>query len=233
VYRRFEREIWRAILVIAGIVLAAGASSRMGQPKAALTLGQSGETVVARVVRTLLDGGVPKVAVVAGAHIDAVRAAMPALEARARLIEHQGWRHGQLSSLLAGLDAIDDPLLEAALVTLVDVPLVRASTVAEIIAAWRRTHAPIVRPADASTALSASPQASGPALEASAERHGHPVIFDRSVFGDLRGADRNTGAKAVFTIHRARIVNVSIDDPGAFEDIDTPEDYERVVSRES
>src|SRR5688500_1372803 len=106
--------------MISEIVLAAGASSRMGQAKAALRLGQSGETVVARVVRTLLDVGVPRLVVVAGAHRDAVRAAMPALEPRAQVIEHPGGERGQLSSLLAGLDAIDEPLLEAALVTLVD-----------------------------------------------------------------------------------------------------------------
>lgn len=196
--------------MISAIVLAAGASSRMGQAKAALPLGHTGETVVARVVRTLLDGGVPDVVVVAGAHIDAVRAAMPANQRRARVIEHPGWEQGQLSSLLAGLKAIDDPLLEAALVTLVDVPLVRPSTVAEVIAAWRRTRAPIVRPADG-------------------QRHGHPVMFDRSIFADLRAADPNTGAKAVFAIHRDRIVNVEVNDAGAFEDVDTPEDYKKVL----
>ncbi|HEX6164316.1 MAG TPA: nucleotidyltransferase family protein [Vicinamibacterales bacterium] len=196
--------------MISAIVLAAGASTRMGQAKAALPIGQTGETVVARVVRTLLAGGVPNVSVVAGAHIDAVRAAMPSHEARARVIEHPGWQQGQLSSLLAGLDAIDDPLLEAALVTLVDVPLVKSSTVAEVIAAWRRTRAPIVRPANGS-------------------RHGHPVMFDRSIFGDLRSADPNIGAKAVFAIHRDRILNVEVDDPGAFEDIDTPDDYGKVL----
>ncbi len=196
--------------MISAIVLAAGASSRMGQAKAALPLGRTGETVVARVVRTLLDGGVPDVVVVAGAHIDAVRAAMPVNERRARVIEHPGWEQGQLSSLLAGLKAIDDALLEAALVTLVDVPLVRPSTVAEVIAVWRRTRAPIVRPADG-------------------QRHGHPVMFDRSIFADLRAADPNTGAKAVFAIHRDRIVNVEVNDAGAFEDVDTPEDYKKVL----
>jgi molybdenum cofactor cytidylyltransferase len=205
--------------MISGIILAAGASSRMGQAKAALPLGRTGETVLARIVRTLLEGGVPNLVVVAGAHIDAVRAALPTFaEAtvgrpgtpRARVIEHPGWQRGQLSSLLAGLDAIDDPLLEAALVTLVDVPLVRPSTVADVIAAWRRTRAPIVRPAGG-------------------QRHGHPVVFDRSMFGDLRAADPDTGAKAVFAIHRDRIVNVQVQDAGAFEDIDTPEDYQRVL----
>ena len=150
--------------MISAIVLAAGASSRMGQAKAALPLGRTGETVVARVVRTLLDGGVPDVVVVAGAHIDAVRAAMP----------------------------------------------VRPSTVAEVIAVWRRTRAPIVRRADG-------------------QRHGHPVMFDRSIFADLRAADPNTGAKAVFAIHRDRIVNVEVNDAGAFEDVDTPEDYKKVL----
>jgi molybdenum cofactor cytidylyltransferase len=196
--------------MISAVVLAAGASSRMGQAKAALPFGQTGETVVSRVVRTLLEGGAPNVVVVAGAHIDAVRGAMPVNESRARVIEHPGWQSGQLSSLLAGLDAIDDPLLEAALVTLVDVPLVRSSTVAEVIAAWRRTRAPIVRPADG-------------------DRHGHPVMFDRSIFEDLRAADPNIGAKAVFALHRDRIVNVPVEDAGAFEDIDTPGDYRRVL----
>ena len=60
-------------LMIRGIVLAAGASTRMGQAKAALPLGQTGETVVVRVVRTLLAAAFPSVIVVAGAHIDAVR----------------------------------------------------------------------------------------------------------------------------------------------------------------
>ena len=94
--------------------------------------------------------------------------------------------------------------------TLVDVPLVRPSTVAEVITAWRRTRAPIVRPA-------------------SGELHGHPVMFDRSIFADLRAADPNTGAKAVFAIHRDRIVNVEVKDAGAFEDIDTPADYRKVL----
>ena len=197
--------------MISGIVLAAGASSRMGQPKAALPFGQTGETVLSRIVSTILAGGVPQVVVVGGAHIDAVRNAMPPREPRARVIEHAGWKQGQLSSLLAGLAAIDDQLLlEAVVVTPVDVPLVSASTVAAVIAAWRRTRAPIVRPVDGN-------------------RHGHPVIFDRSIFEDLRSADPAIGAKAVFAAHRDRVLNVEVNDAGAFEDIDTPEDYQRLL----
>lgn len=197
--------------MIYAIVLAAGASSRMGQPKAGLPFGQTGETVLSRIVSTILIGGAPQVVVVGGAHIDAVRRAMPSHEPRARVVEHAGWQQGQLSSLLAGLAAIDDQLLlEAVLVTPVDVPLVSASTVAAVIAAWRRTRAPIVRPVDG-------------------DRHGHPVIFDRSIFEDLRSADPAVGAKAVFAAHRDRVLNVEVNDAGAFEDIDTPEDYRRLI----
>ncbi len=203
--------------MIKAIVLAAGASSRMGQAKAALPLGTTGETVLARVVRTLLAAGLPSVAVVAGAHLDAVRAAMPAREPRAHLVEHPGWAEGQLSSLLAGLGAVDSPQLEAVLVTLVDVPLVRPDSVAAIVQAWRQTRAPIVRPVDLSTALSPGGQ-----------RHGHPVVFDRSVFDDLRRADRAIGAKAVFALHEARRLDVPITDEGAFRDIDTPADYRAI-----
>ena len=66
---------------------------------------------------------------------------------------------------------------------------------------------------------------------ASGTRHGHPVIFDRSVFDDLRAADLNVGAKAVFAIHRAHVLDVEVQDPGAFQDLDTPEDYARVRPR--
>ena len=196
--------------MIAALVLAAGASTRMGQPKAALPLGSGGRTVLSASVVTLLDAGLPSVVVVAGAHAGAVRAAWPSRDPRVRIIDHAGWAQGQLSSLVAGLDAVDDPRLEAILVTLVDVPLVTSATVRAVVAAWRKTRAPIVRPVD------------GPL-------HGHPVIFDRSVFVELRAADPAVGAKAVFAAHLAEILDVPVSDAGAFQDLDTPEDYRRVL----
>ena len=195
--------------MIRGLILAAGASTRMGRPKAALPLG-GGDTVLSRGVRTLLAAGVPEVAVVVGAAADEVRSALRTRHHRVRVVENRDWQSGQLSSLLAGLDALDDPSLEALLVTLVDVPLVSAETVRLIMRRWRETGAPIVRPA-------------------SGDRHGHPVIFDRSVFDALRRADRAVGAKAVVQAQADEIVNVPVDDDGAFVDLDTPEDYRRWV----
>jgi molybdenum cofactor cytidylyltransferase len=198
--------------MIAAIVLAAGASSRMGRPKAALPLGSGGGTVLSTAVNTLLIAGLPSITVVAGAHAEAVRAAWPTPHPRVRIIDHPGWAEGQLSSLVAGLTAVEDPELEAVVVTLVDVPLVSAATIRAVVAGWQNTRAPIVRPVDG-------------------KLHGHPVIFDRSVFEELRSADPAVGAKAVFAAHLAEIVDVPVSDPGAFEDLDTPEDYQRVLDR--
>jgi molybdenum cofactor cytidylyltransferase len=180
----------------------------MGTPKAALPLGD--RTVLSAGVDALLNGGLSDVTIVAGAHPDAVRAASSSHADRVQIVEHKGWEQGQLSSLLAGLDAIWSPELEAMAVLLVDVPLVRPETIRTVIDAWRTTGAPIVRPV-------------------CGDRHGHPVVFDASVFEDLRRADPRTGAKAVFAAHRGRVLDVPVDDPWACEDLDTPEDYQRFL----
>jgi molybdenum cofactor cytidylyltransferase len=197
--------------VIAGIVLAAGASSRMGQPKAALRLGRPGQTVLSRGVASLLAAGVPDVVVIAGAHPHAVRAALVGSDPGVRVIDHPGWRDGQLSSILCGLDAVDVPRLEAVLITLVDVPLVRPETTRALIEAWRKHGAPIVRPARG-------------------EEHGHPVLFDRRVFEELRRADPARGAKPVVHAHGHELINLPVSDEGAFLDLDTPDDYRRVLA---
>jgi molybdenum cofactor cytidylyltransferase len=197
--------------VIAGIVLAAGASSRMGQPKAALRLGPGGQTVLSRGVASLLDAGVPNVVVVAGAHPQAVRDALVVTDPRVRVIDHPGWREGQLSSILCGLDAVDAPRLEAVLITLVDVPLVSPDTTRALIRAWRDVGAPIVRPARG-------------------EEHGHPVLFDRRLFVELRRADPARGAKPVVYAHAHELVNLPVSDEGAFLDLDTPDDYRRALA---
>jgi molybdenum cofactor cytidylyltransferase len=97
-------------------------------------------------------------------------------------------------------------------VTLVDVPLLAVSTITAVVRAWERTHAPIVRP-----------EMNG--------RRGHPVIFDRAVFEELRQAPLAIGARAVVSAHYPEIVNVPVDDPGCILDIDTPEDYRAVTTR--
>ncbi len=195
--------------MIPGIVLAGGKSSRMGRPKALLPISPSRETFLERVSRTLLEGGAHEVLVVVGADAGVIRAEAREMQ-RVRIVDNPGFEQGQLTSLLAGLQHIDETAVSGALVTLIDVPLVSAETVHLLIAAHRDTRAPIVRPV-------------------SKGRHGHPVIFHRRLFDALRHADPAQGAKAVVHANQASIVEVPVDDEGAFIDIDTREDYERWI----
>jgi CTP:molybdopterin cytidylyltransferase MocA len=197
--------------MIPAIVLAAGKSSRMGRPKALLPIGSSGDTFLTRILRVLRDGGIERAVVVIGGDADAVRATLPPGDDFLSIVDNPNYERGQLSSLLVGLGAAEDEDVEAVMVTLVDLPLISAATVRAVIGAYRRSSdAPLVRPRRG-------------------DRHGHPVIFGRRMFRELREADPSTGAKPVVHAHAAAEVNVDVADDGAFTDIDTPEDYERFI----
>lgn len=172
----------------------------------------AGETFLSRIIRTLREGGADDVIVVAGHDADAIRKAVEREQLAARIVENADYAQGQLSSLMAAIEAVDRPGVLGLLVTLVDVPLVSSMTVRAVLEAYRRTGAPIVRPARH-------------------RQHGHPVLFDRSLFAELRRADAAVGAKAVLRARQADIVDVAVDDEGAFLDIDTPEEYARIAAR--
>lgn len=196
--------------VLTAIVLAAGDSTRMGRPKALLATG-AGRPFVAAVVRAFSEAGVHDVVIVTGRDHDRV---IEALELdrppiAPRVVRNPDPSRGQLSSLWTGMDSLP-PGAEAMLVTLVDVPLVPAGVIARVVEEWRRTRAPIVRPA-------------------MGERHGHPVLFDRALFGELRAAPLDTGAKTVVRAHEHEIVNVPVTDERALVDVDTPADYEALL----
>ena len=187
----------------------------MGRTKALLPLGSSGETFLQRIVRVLRDGGADAVVVVIGGDGAAVRASLPRDDAQISAVENPRYEDGQLSSLLVGLAAVERRYdnVEAVMMTLVDLPLISEATVRAVREAFlANPGAPLVRPRRGG-------------------RYGHPVIFNRSIFGELRRADPSKGAKPVVHAHAAEEVNVDVDDEGAFIDIDTPEDYERFIAR--
>ena len=181
----------------------------MGSPKALLR-DFDGRPFVGRIVSTLLAAGLDDVVVVTGSQHEAIAAAlaMDGLSERVRLARNPDPSRGQLSSIWTGLDARSAGT-EGLLLTLVDVPLLATSTVCAVVDAWRRTRAPIVRPI-----------VDG--------RRGHPVIFDREVFDELRAAPLDAGARAVVRAHWHDAVDVPVDDRDCLIDVDTPADYERL-----
>ncbi len=196
--------------MIPGVILAAGASSRIGRPKALLPTGVEGETFLSRLVETFWAGGVEDVVVVASTQSGDIERALAGVSRAPRVVDNPHPERGQLSSVRVALAAIDKPGVSGMLLTLVDVPFVSPSTVRIVLETFLRTGASIVRPASGDT-------------------HGHPVLFGRPLFDELRQASDAAGAKTVVRAHAADIVNVPVDDQGAFTDVDTREDYERIV----
>ena len=196
--------------MVPAIILSAGASSRMGRPKALLPIAADGTTFLEHLVRTLGAAGVDDVIVVVGYDADLVWGIIEGTGLAVRTAVNRDPSRGQLSSLIAALEIADRPGVQAVLVAPVDQPMVAAETVRRLLDVYQRTRAPIVRPAREG-------------------RHGHPVIFDRSLFDELRRADPSAGAREVINRHRPDAVDVAVDDEGAFVDIDTPEAYERVM----
>jgi molybdenum cofactor cytidylyltransferase len=191
--------------VIPAVVLAAGKSTRMGQSKAMLAIGP-GETFLTRIVRTFQHAEVDDVVIVLGHDPESTRESVLRRGLSPRFVLNPHYESGQLSSLLAGLNAIDRPGVAAMLLTLVDVPLVSPATVRAVVARYHATRAPIVRPVQGAL-------------------HGHPVLVDRSLFGLIRAADPAMGAKPIVRAHATAAGDIAVDDEGAFIDIDTPEEY--------
>ena len=196
--------------MLEAIVLAGGASTRMGSPKALLAT-PSGETFLSRIVSTLHACGFAGVTVVTGDHHQAiVDAGADSTGDVVRFVRNPDPTRGQLSSLLAGMDAVIGPATDGLLVSLVDIPLVSVETVQAVLEVWHRTRAPIVRPAVGSA-------------------HGHPVIFDAATFAALRAAPLARGAKSVIAACGDRVENVQVSDRGCLVDIDTPAEYANLV----
>jgi molybdenum cofactor cytidylyltransferase len=202
--------------VIPGVILAAGLSSRMGRSKALLPTSAGGPTFVRQLSRSLLEGGVADVLVVARPEDTALRAEVESLGTGVRLVFNAHADRGQLSSLIAGLNAADHPGVHGVLMTPVDMPFVKPGTVRELLTAFASRHALLLRATYRG-------------------RHGHPIIFGRGIFDEVRHADPEVGAKAVVQAysraHADEPIDFEVDDPGILHDIDNPDDYARVINQ--
>ncbi len=193
--------------MVAAIVLAAGGSSRMGRPKALLPLGPG--TVLSTVIGRVLASGIERLVLVLGHEAEAVRAGARLPEdPRLLVVVHEGWAEGMASSLRAGIDQSGDP--DAIVVVLGDQPGVDPATIDRLVTAWR--------------------SGGRMAAVAHAGRPTHPVLFDRSLFPALRQLEGDAGARGIL---KSRRDEVALVEGPALRDLDTPSDYEALVSGRS
>ena len=191
---------------IAGVVLAAGLSSRMGLNKMLLELG--GRTLVRRAVTTALSAGLDPVLVVLGHEGDRVRAELSGLPYTA--VMNSDYARGMNTSLRAGIAALPDDAA-GAVVLLGDMPLVEASMVRALVTAHRR---------------------SGPKLAISTYGGvvAPPILYGRALFPELRALEAESCGKSVVRSHRAGAVELQWP-PETLTDLDSPEDVERIRPR--
>ena len=188
--------------MIAVIVLAAGASTRMGRQKLTLPLAD-GRPLVRAAVEQVLAADLDDVVVVLGREAEAVASALRGLPIRT--VVNPRYAEGQSTSLRAGLDALAQDT-EAAVVALGDQPLPDPRLLHQLVEAFRASGLPIVSPLYR-------------------DGRGNPVLFASSVFDELRRVEGDGGGRPVIARDPARVAEVAVDAPMP-ADIDTPEDYE-------
>lgn len=194
---------------VAGLVLAAGPSSRMeGGSKLLLPYGQG--TVVGAVVGSARAAGLDPVLVVVGHRADEVRRALAGSGARA--VENPDYRDGMAGSLAAGIRALErEPGVVAAAVLLADEPGIRPEAVRAAVEAWRETEPTALR-------------------TVYRDRPGHPVVFARAAFRKLRILRGDRGPAELLASWGSGAVRLELDLPAPV-DVDTRAAYGAALAR--
>jgi molybdenum cofactor cytidylyltransferase len=193
---------------VGAVVLAAGASRRMGGPKLEMAL--SGRPLVAWAVDAARASVAEPVWVVLGHRADGVRAAL-ADRSSIRFTEAESWSEGLAGSLRASVQRAWG-CVDGLVVLLGDMPFVRTETINEIVYAFERSEP---------GAGGVAPAVFLPTFEG---RRGNPVLWSSEMFPELCALRGDAGGRALFERHAARIRRVDVDDPGVLFDVDTPGD---------
>lgn len=199
-----EEQIYAVHEPIAGIILAAGESSRFGKPKQLLEW--KGQPFVRVVAQTALRAGLSPVIVVTGANAEQVDETIRDLGVR--IVRNENWKRGQGSSTRAGVQALPSEA-GGAIFLLSDQPQVNTN----IIHALREKHADGLYPIVAPMVI---------------DRRGNPVLFDRVTFPDLMTIEGDSGGRAIF--HKHRVEYLPWHDASLLLDVDTPEQYQRLIA---
>jgi molybdenum cofactor cytidylyltransferase len=193
-------------LKIGGVILAAGSSSRLGQPKQLLLY--RGQTLIRRAIQAALGAGCAPIVVVVGSAREKVAESLHDLEVI--ILPNESWRRGIGSSIRAGVNALRE--CDALAILACDQPRVEAALICQLIARQEETGKPTVASAYAGTL-------------------GVPALFVRACFAQLLSLGDEQGAKALL-IRRPNDV-AQVDFPAGAVDLDTPEDWARLRMRES
>lgn len=192
---------------ISAILLAAGLSSRMGQPKLLLPWG--GTTVLGQVVSTFSVAGMKEIIVVTGGAREQIEILMAELakDFPVRTVYNPAYARGEmLSSIQSGLAALDSQP-RAALICLGDQPQVREETVRLICAAFVQTKSPLVIPSFQN-------------------RRGHPWLAARPLWPKILALPASTTPRQFLNTYAGQVEYVATDE-SILQDLDTPEDYAR------
>ncbi len=193
---------------VAGIILAAGESRRMGRDKALLPLGQLS---FLEHLAGALQGEVSPLLVVLGHHAQEIESQIPPADALV-VLRNPNYSLGQLSSLQVALRHIENQPAAGALVCLVDHPAISKEVVRFLLERFAKTQAPILIPTCRG-------------------RRGHPVLFARRLFRELLDAPLEEGARSVVRKHAAEVELAETGEEGILLDIDKPEDYQALLAR--
>ncbi len=203
---------------VAGIILAAGGSTRFGQPKQLLDW--KGEPFVRAVAKTALQAGLSPVVVVTGANAEQIELALRDLDVT--LVRNKNWKSGQGSSIRVGVESLQSGSTEraplsarkpgAAIFLLADQPQLTTSVLRALVERHAEGLYPIVAPMVM-------------------DQRANPVLFDRVTFPELLTLEGDVGGRAIF--HQHRVEYLPWHDGRLLLDVDTPEMYQRLISDES
>jgi 4-nitrophenyl phosphatase len=197
-----------ALTRIAGIVLAAGSSTRFGQPKQLVEW--QGVPFIVRTVATAARAGLAPIVVVLGSHAEAVRGALERAGLGSVLCWAMNWRWGEgiASSVQVGLMALP-PDCDGAIFMHCDQPLLPPDLLRGLVRRFEESGKPIVHPGHDGRRLP-------------------PALFGRALFAELAALRGDVGGRAVIERHAGEVAVLPIADPLALSDVDTVEDLERL-----
>lgn len=192
---------------VAALVLAAGLSTRMGQPK--LLLDWGGKSVLQTVLHALHAAGIEEIYTVIGASRELIEQNILDLSFPVKTIFNPDYSNGEMSdSIKVGIRSLPQDI-DAVLIVLGDQPQIEVEVIRIILNAYRRTEAKIVVPSYR-------------------YRRGHPWLIERSCWKDLENLNPAYTMREFLREHQNEIHYIEVNTPTVLQDLDTPADYQKL-----